>query len=260
MNLRDVLNKFLARKGSKIERSMPVIYRDNIEFRADFDFIFQYEIYRNNGKFNFIQIGANDGVSRSDDIFEYIQHFDAEGIMLEPQLDVYEKLKNNFSAYPKIKPLNKAIHTTEKKIALYSIDNKSIENIKDLPLWASTSGTASFDKLHVLEHAKRINLSEDEINGYDVECITLAELFAMCPFKRIDLLKVDTEGYDFEVLKMLRLDEIMPTIIRFEHLHMSRLEYEETIKKLSSHRYRFIADKMNTTAYRYCSPLENLNK
>jgi len=81
MNPRDVLNKWLAKKGSKIERSMPIVFRENVEFRADFDFILQSVIYRNGGKFRFAQIGANDGVSSSDDIANYIEHFDAERIM-----------------------------------------------------------------------------------------------------------------------------------------------------------------------------------
>lgn len=254
MNPRDVLNKWLAKKGSRIERSMPIVFRENVEFRADFDFIFQSVIYRNGGKFCFAQIGANDGISRSDDIANYIKHFDATGIMVEPQPELFKQLSNNFSDYPAVKTINKAIHKNEKVMVLYRLEQELLRDKSDLPLWATTNGIASFDKNHVLEHAQRIGFGEEVITKHNVECMALDELLSQNECEKLDLLKVDTEGYDYEVLSMLDLEKIKPTIIRFEHLHMSTAEYEKLIYQFIDVGYSFIADKMNTTAYRHIAP------
>lgn len=248
MNARDVLNKWFAGKGYRIERSMPVIFREDVRFTVDLDFLIQHEIFRRGGNFHFVQIGANDGVSRSDDLIRYIQQFNATGFMVEPQPDLFAQLQKNFVDYPGIELVNKAIHKTEKAMTLYRLDPQVLRGIADLPLWAQTNGIASFDRGHVIEHASRIGLGEEVIESQQVPCVTLSELLAQSP-RTPDVLKVDTEGYDFEVLSMLDLVQTRPTIIRFEHLHMSSEQYEGLIYRLIEVGYRFLADKMNTTAY-----------
>lgn len=255
MNARDVLNKWLAKKGSKIVRSMPIIFRENVEFCVDLDFLIQYEIFRNSGKFRFVQIGANDGVSREDDLFEYIKSFDAQGVMIEPQPGIFQQLQVNLSEFPDVVTLNKAIHKFEKVMPLYHLNQELLRDKTNLPLWATTNGIASFDKEHVLEHANRIGFGEEIIIHHEVECTTLDDLLSTFGSLKLDLLKIDTEGYDYEILSMLNTEKVMPTIIRFEHLHMSKEQYEEQIYRLIDTGYHFIADKMNTTAYRHTSPI-----
>lgn len=248
MNLRDVLNKVFAGKGYRIERSMPVIFREDVCFNADLDFLIQHEILRRGGNFHFVQIGANDGVSRSDDLIRYIRQFNATGIMVEPQPDLFAQLQKNFVDYPDIELVNKAIHKTENAMTLYRLDPAVLAGIADLPLWAQTNGIASFDRAHVLEHASRIGLGGEVIESQQVPCVTLGELLVQSG-KTPDVLKVDTEGYDYEVLSMLDLAQSKPTIIRFEHLHMSSEQYERLVYRMIEAGYRFLADKMNTTAY-----------
>ena len=48
---------------------------------------------------------------------------------------------------------------------------------------------------------------------------------------------------------LLDLSVVKPTLIRFEHLHMSTDQYNELMQRLIKHGYTFIADKMNTTAF-----------
>lgn len=254
MNTRDVLNKLLAGKGHRIERTMPIILRNDALFTVDLDFLIQHEIFRNGGKLHFVQIGANDGVSRSDDLAGYINKFAASGIMVEPQPDLFAQLQKNFSEYPDIILVNKAIHANEKTMSLFRLDPEMLEGRTDIPHWAQTNGIASFDRGHVFEHARRIGMSNDVIVEEPVECTTLDGILSLSEQKP-DILKVDTEGYDYEVLSMLDLAKYQPTIIRFEHLHMSNNQYEALMGRFIAVGYKFIADKMNTTAYLPSHPI-----
>ncbi len=233
---------------------MPIILRENAAFTVDLDFLIQHEVFRNGGHFHFVQIGANDGVSRADDLIGYIRKYPASGIMVEPQPDLFAQLQKNFSEYPDIVLINKAIHASEISMPLYRLDPGILKGRTDIPHWAQTNGIASFDRTHVLEHAQRIGMGNDAIVEQEVPCTTLGGILELTT-KVPDILKVDTEGYDYEVLSMLDLDACRPTIIRFEHLHMSSKQYESLLTRFIDVGYRFLADKMNTTAYLPSSPV-----
>ncbi len=248
MNARDVLNKLLAGKGQRIERTMPIILRENVQLKLDLDFLIRHEIFRNGGSFHFIQIGANDGVSQEDDLFRYVRDYSASGVMVEPQPDMFLELQKNFSVYPDIVLVNKAIHANNHVMTLYSLNKEIIKDRMNAPHWASKNGIASFEKAHVLKHVKRIGLTDSVITMQEVPCITLDDILkssARVP----DILKVDAEGYDYEVLSMLNLHQCRPPIIHFEHLHMVGGQYDGLIRRMMAVGYRFLADKMNTTAY-----------
>ena len=250
MNIRDLLNTWLVNYGARIYRSMPIIYRMNVEFRADYDFLVRHVIYRNKGRMKFVQIGANDGVSREDDLYSFTKDFNIEGVMVEPQPEIFQKLSNNFSEQPRIKLVNMAIHNKFKSMKFYYLDQEFFKDKTDLPIWVKTNGIASFDKSHLLNHLNKTGYGEEVIKTTEVECVNLDELLAMAECNDADLLKIDTEGYDYEILSMLNLRKFNPAIIRFEHLHMTTQEYEEIILGLIDAKYKFIADKINTTAYR----------
>lgn len=248
VNARELINKVLINSGHELERTMPAVLRHNARLILDFDFLVQHEIFRNGGNFNFVQIGANDGVSESDDLIRYVRQYKTRGIMVEPQPDLFAKLTENFSAYPDIQLVNKAIHASETSMPFYSIDSSYIEHLENVPQWARVNGIASFDKEHVLKHLVRIGLTEEAIKQQAVPCITLNELLSLSTAVP-DVLKVDVEGYDYQLLSMLDLEAYCPRIILFEHLHMNTDDYEALILKLSTVGYRFLADKKDTTAY-----------
>jgi len=248
MNSRELLNKWLQKKGYRVERTMPIVLQKQVNFEADLDFLIRYELFRDQENFFFVQVGANDGVSRDDDLIKYVKSYNARGILVEPQPDLFVSLKENFSSYTSVQLVNKAIHATEKSMALYRFDLKKLEGINNLPLWALTNGIASFDKSHVLDHAKRLGFGEELICEGQVPCVTLTELlndYVVVP----NILKIDTEGYDYEIIKTLDLTGDVPAIIYFEHLHMSDDEYEDIISQLAVVGYRFVADKLNTIAF-----------
>ncbi|MBU8869559.1 MAG: FkbM family methyltransferase [Gemmatimonadales bacterium] len=248
MSFRKSLNGAVARWGLVIEKSTPEVLQTKSRLDLDFDFLVRHEIYRNNGEFCFIQIGANDGKSREDDLGEYIKEFSAIGIMVEPQFDVFSQLQDNFSAHPEISLINKAVHRDKKEVSLYRFDPEILQERKDLPLWATTNGIASFSRQHVVDHARKLGLGTDVVQSQSVECVSIDEILDQSS-RTPDLLKIDAEGYDFEILDALNLNQFRPAIIRFENLHMSTGEYEKIIQKLIGAGYRFLANRMDTTAY-----------
>ncbi len=254
MSFRSHLNRMLARWGLVFERSMPAVLQSQSRLTACFDQLLRAEIYRNGGRFHFVQIGGNDGVTRADDLISYVREFDSSGIVVEPQPDIFDNLKTNFAKYDDIVLLNKAVHREKRRMTLYRFNQSALEGRNDLPIWARTNGIASFDRQHVLDHAHKLGLGGDSTEEVEVECITPDELIAQCDALPV-LLKIDVEGYDFEILDAIDFEQFRPPIVRFENLHMAGDQYRAIIDKLSSHGYRFIANRMDTTACASSNPL-----
>lgn len=249
MSFRKSLNKLLGRWGFWLEHSTSEVLQANGKLSVDLDFLVRNEVEKHGGNFSFIQIGANDGISRPDDIIKYVKMYNnTKGVMVEPQPDMFTVLHSNFKNFPGIKLVNKAIHNEKKSMTLYRFDINLLGHNSEKPIWATTNGIASFSRQHVIDHAKKLNLSSEIIQEIMVECISLDELFSEIDFIPI-LLKIDVEGYDYEILNELNLKQFRPKIIHFENLHMEKSKYQAIINKYLSYNYRFIADNMDTTAY-----------
>ena len=248
MSLRTTLNGILESWGYVIERSMPAVLKAKAKLDFDFDYLVRREVHRQQGEFCFIQIGANDGQSRPDDLMDYVQDYSAVGLMVEPQPDVFSRLEQNFAEYPGISLINRAVHRDKNNITIYRFDPEILQTRTDLPVWAQTNGIASFDRQHVVDHANRLKLGPGAIQAQSVDCISVDELIDLAP-RVPDLLKIDVEGYDFEILDALDPNLFRPRIIRFENLHMPAQKYQVIIHKLSAAGYRFLANRSDTTAY-----------
>jgi FkbM family methyltransferase len=157
--------------------------------------------------FFFVQIGANDGVF-CDPIRPFVTRNGVAGLVVEPLPDVFEKLVVNYRDYPRVKPVKRAIHRTEKQLKLYRVDPARAAGVGD---WAL--GTMSFDA----NHPNFSRVPPGLIVTENVACSTLGELLAENGVKQLDFLQIDTEGYDFEIIKMIDFDRNKPAIIHFEH-------------------------------------------
>ena len=248
MSFKKNLNKLISGFGFVIERSTPAVLKTDSRLEVDFDFLVRHEIDRLGGVFSFVEIGANDGDSRGDDFMTYVREFGAKGVMVEPQPDIFSKLKSNCEPHPGVVPLNKAVHNEKTSMTLYRFNPSMLHDRTDLPQWAKMNGIASFSRQHVLAHARKLRLNPNVIEELTVDCITLDDLLAPCD-RSPDLLKIDVEGYDYEILNALDLDCYRPGIIRFENLHMKGPQYQSIVNKLSAAKYRFLANKKDTTAY-----------
>ena len=145
-------------------------------------------------RLNFIQVGANDGKS-GDPLHRYILNYPWHGILVEPQPDIFAKLRENYAAIAnRLIFENIAIATGLSTIAMYK--NPSGHPNSEAAFLVSTSPQVA---------ARSFRLRAKDLERFFVPCATLDELVRKHSMSNIDVLQIDAEGGDFDVLKTLRL-------------------------------------------------------
>jgi FkbM family methyltransferase len=192
--------------------------------------------------FFFVQIGANDGVL-CDQIHPFITRFQLAGLAVEPIPDLFEALQRTYRNYPRVKPVNVALHRTATRATIYRADPA------DTSLPSSTRGTASFDR----EHLRHFNIPDASILPVEVPCITLHQLLDQHAVRHVDLLQIDTEGYDIEIVKMIDFSRVKPSVIRFEHGLPDEIvswdDLQSILRYLHGHGYLFMLEPYDVIAY-----------
>lgn len=194
--------------------------------------------------FFFVQIGANDGVF-ADPIHEFVTRNNVAGIVVEPLRDMFDLLTANYRRYPRIKPVNTAIHRTLRSVELYRADPLKAGQLSD---WAQ--GIASVKPHH---HAAA-GLPSEAMITETVGCMTLEELLRENDVRSLDLLQIDTEGYDSEIIRMIDFRVRQPAVIHFEHGLpfgiMSQDELKECVALLIDNGYYIVTEHFDVVAYR----------
>jgi FkbM family methyltransferase len=162
--------------------------------------------------FNFIQVGANDGVS-FDSLYEIVINRKSSGLVIEPIKEYFNLLVLNYIEFENIIKENKAVHPTEKEFPIYKVKKEAYYKY---PEWAK--GIASFNP----SHHEALNIETTDIFQVVVACDHLMNIINKnVENKEIDYLQVDTEGFDYEVVKMIDFKIIKPKIIKFESVSLS---------------------------------------
>lgn len=234
---KNALKAFVRSCGYTIRRV------DNTQF-FDFDALLYFQLQRH-GELCFVQIGSCDGVS-FDPIRGFVERNQSRirGVVIEPLPDLFQQLQANYRRFPRIVPVNCAVHNSEREMTLHRVDP---QRLADVPDWAC--GIASFDPLH----HQRLGIPADCMTTERVPCRTLPAILREHPLPRIDLLQIDTEGYDSEILFGLDFLEICPSIIRFEHgLHngsTSQAVFQEVVECLHGAGYEVILVECDAVAF-----------
>lgn len=206
-----------------------------------------------NSEFYFIQIGANDGIS-GDPIHSFIKEFKWKGVLVEPQLEVFKKLVSTYKNVANLKLENSAIGNYDGYKDLFKI---SFCNDR----WAT--GISSFHKFHLEKHIQNGYVTkmmrgkehllpqskEDYITIEKVKVLTFQSLLCKYYINQIDLLQVDVEGYDYRLLKTINFAIFRPSIIQYEHLHMTTDQKHEIIQLLKHNGYSTFTEYINTVAF-----------
>lgn len=183
-----------------------------------FDLIISHpHIQKKASGFTFIQVGANDGVNGGDPIREYIRNNYWNGVLIEPQPQVFERLRRNYEGMNNLYFENVGISNERGSMKLY------------VPQKDDT--TASFVKGSI--H------SNESLTEIDVNCVRLDDIIEKYQLNEIDLLQIDTEGFEYNVIQSINFSKHLPNIIQFEHGHMSRKHISQTFQLLSSQDYVF---------------------
>ncbi|MFL0682737.1 MAG: FkbM family methyltransferase [Algoriphagus aquaeductus] len=194
-----------------------------------------------NKDFKFIQIGGHDGIS-FDFLFYKILERRSQGIILEPSLKYFQELKKNYLGRDGIILLQKAIYSKNDKIPLFEVNEKGLFKLTQFG-----HGIGSVNKSHLLKYG----LDEDEIDSFEVDCITFSILLDQFPeFSTIDYLQIDTEGFDFEILKMIDFSRFQVNFIRYEKENLSKSDQIESERLLKSFGFEIIGDKYDNYCFR----------
>ncbi|MCF6308042.1 MAG: FkbM family methyltransferase [Flavobacteriaceae bacterium] len=195
--------------------------------------------FKEQSKFSFIQVGANDGVS-FDFLYDFVISRDSSGIVIEPIREYFDDLVLNYKKFPKIIKINKAVHKNKTSITFYKIDPTKANKY---PEWVK--GLASLDKNHHL----KTGIDTNDICNEEVQADNLMEIINnYYKNKKIDFFQIDTEGYDFEVLKMVNFDKLRPKIIKYENVNLKNKEAKELQLLLKDEKYFLFEEKGDTIA------------
>jgi len=190
--------------------------------------------------FNFIQVGANDGVS-FDTLFEFVKKRDVSGILIEPIEEYFRELCSNYSTFDNVIKLNLAVHSIDKEITVYKVKPEAYIKYPD---WVK--GIASVD----YEHHKKTNINSKDIIAKKVKSDTLMNIYVNNLHElKIDYLQIDTEGFDLEVLKMIDFKKLKPSIIKYEHVNLSKNDFDQSKAMLRNEGYFVYSDHEDTIAF-----------
>jgi len=189
-----------------------------------FDLALHYLIITRGEQLTLIQVGANAG--REDDpIRPYLLKYPWKGVLIEPQPDVFEKLKENYAALDgKIAFENVAISTSLAPLQLYRLP----------PSATPSDSIVSFDPKIV---AKQSNLRSEDMVAISVPTARLDDIVMKHGLTDVNILLLDTEGYDWDVIQSLDLVRTAPLLIRFEQGHLPPKAIGNMIQHLNRHNY-----------------------
>ena len=180
----------------------------------------------------FVQVGANDG-RYGDPLHDYISRHPWEGILVEPQPDLFTKLRENYAAAAdRLIFENVAIAQGVGELAMYRGKNGGPS---DDGVFAASVVSASPQVV-----ARQLGVQIGDLERFTVPCATLDDLVVKHGLSGLDLLQIDTEGHDYNVLKTLDLSKTRPWIIQFEHGHLTPREITGALEHLNGHGYRVL--------------------
>lgn len=216
----------LRRSGISIMKAPGVGYEPLPVFRLAVEMLMQIK----GNSLRFIQVGANDGVY-GDPIRPYILGNGWSGILVEPQIDVYNRLKQNYTAQRGRLIFENVAIGTGPGLALYR-PPASLEEGQGVPHGLTV---VSSDPEVV---SRQTGIPKQRLEKIQVQCITLDELVEKHAYQGFDVLQIDVEGFDLDVLFTLSLEQQRPGLIQFEHGHLDRMQLASAADHLTRHRYK----------------------
>ncbi|HEY9811268.1 MAG TPA: FkbM family methyltransferase [Halomicronema sp.] len=187
----------------------------------------------------FIQIGCCDGVV-GDCLHDLIIRYQWRGILIEPVKYLFEKLRANYEGCDQLIFCNVAISSEDGSKDFWYLR----KNDDGLPVWYDQLG--SFFPDVVLKHEKEIPNIRDYLVSEKIACVSFNSLVEKYNIKQVDIVQIDTEGYDFEILKQVDFEKFRPSIVIYEHKHLSQEDKEASQEFLRGFGYKVIYDSTDS--------------
>ena len=225
--------EYMGINKRKIGRGLPTLYSCLVE---------KYFL-KQKSEFTFAIIGAHDGKS-SLDVYNILANENIKGVLVEPNPNIFPRLKEAYRNNKKAFILNNAISHVEEKLAFYMVNEKAFASQEHICL----NTISSFDVNHLYKHInnlKTISDHEEKVLTTDVDCISLKELMRLAEIKQLSLLQIDTEGYDAEIIKQISSLGFYPNILCFEYVHLSDSEIDYCVEWLNKNNYAWKYEGLN---------------
>ena len=195
-----------------------------------FDICVEFMMSRIGTDIDFIQIGANDGIFR-DPLRKYILNYPWRGVLVEPQADIFEKLRLNYSdVIDRLIFENCAISNRIQELSMFR--RKSQNGTSCREVLASSVVSSSSQVV-----ASQLGVKKSELEEIKVPCLTLDALVSRHEMRNLDLLQIDAEGHDFEVISTMDLSQTKPSLIQLEHGHLRPAEISQLVTYLNKNNY-----------------------
>lgn len=199
----------------------------------------QYNRIRD-GKLNFLQIGAMDGV-KHDDLYSYVLNNNWSGVLVEPLPDMFHKLLENYKDCPQLKFECAAIANENGPVIMSRIPPELVRD-KIVPEWAEGCST-------MITNGYIADLLPHMVTEI-VQGITIKSLYEKHG-SQFDLIQIDTEGYDYDIFLQIMQTGFTSSLYKIEIAHIT---YTKTVWMrwvLENQGYKTFIDGYDLIAYRF---------
>jgi FkbM family methyltransferase len=228
MKLRSLLRPVLGRERA-VWRALRSPRLRHLLFRADIDCVI-YSLIVSLPRVFFIQIGSHDGRS-GDPLWTFRRYGNWRGILVEPVDYVFQRLVQNYSPWrDRFVFENVAIATASNARPFHYFAESA-----DLAAGYDQLGT--FDRELLQRHAGHFPGAEARMVNASVNCLTFHDLCAKHDVRALDLLHIDAEGSDSKILEQVDFKQYRPSVLLFEHIHLSEGDRQKTDARLHSAGY-----------------------
>jgi FkbM family methyltransferase len=199
-----------------------------------------------NGNIFFVQVGAN--CDNGDPVRCVATERGWSGLLIEPVPHIFRQLARSYEQYSAIKLANIAVANSGGTIPFYYLAEQA-KRALDLPEWCD--GLGSMDPEHIVSELPEqfANAVRPFIVEGTLPCATLDSIFATHSVERVDLLQIDTEGQDYAILQQINFERYCPTILIYEHKHLSRPDKDAAWRLLQKRGYRLREFSADTVAW-----------
>jgi FkbM family methyltransferase len=194
----------------------------------------------------FVQIGSSDGVT-GDPLRDLADAHGWHGLLVEPVPYVFARLQLNRGDNPRLRLENVAVADHDGKAEFHHL-RKRRDGDGALPEWYDQLG--SFSLATILEHEDEIPQLRDLLVSTTVPTTTFDSLCARHGVEAFDLLHIDVEGCDWEVLRTVALERYRPTLVLYEHVHLSAPDRRAAHERLRAAGYAWRLGVVDTIAVR----------
>lgn len=240
--LKDIVKRVIWSLGKDIVIRPAIISRNEDKVLEISLGLVLSDVYLRVPNMTILQIGAYDGRS-GDPVHDFLTRHSVRSVLVEPQPTAFERLALTYKQCPHVTLVNAAIAPEDGEMLFYAVRPTSSG-----PDWMFQ--LASFNKTVLLKHKKYLPDLEAMIQTTTVNCLSPRSLLRSQGITRLDVLIVDAEGHDAELIRAFQRIDVRPTVLFFEHKHLSRNDYDECVMGLVADGYRIASLKDDTLAYR----------